>query len=110
MTYLPAQSINHGDPLSIQTGGWLATRERRRAAKEIAVMRTASSVLAARESAKVDAIAEVGQTAMLNAFDLTCLESALVARNPGFAGRAAYIGDRACIGMGNVVTRMNRSL
>jgi hypothetical protein len=33
-----------------------------------------------------------------------------VARNPAFAGRAAYIGDRACIGMGNVLTRMSRNL
>ena len=86
------------------------TRVERRAAKEIATSRAASSVLAAREAAKIDAIAAVGETAMLNAFDLTCLESALVARNPTFAGRAAYIGDRACIGMGNVVTRMSRSL
>ena len=85
-------------------------RVERRAAKEIAATRAASSVLAAREAAKIDAIAEVGQTAMLNAFDLTCLEGALVARTPAFAGRAAYIGDRACIGMGNVLTRMSRSL
>jgi hypothetical protein len=86
------------------------SRVERRAAKEIALSRAASSVLAAREAAKVDAIASVGETAMLNAFDLTCLESALVARNPAFAGRAAFIGDRACIGMGNVLTRMSRGL
>jgi hypothetical protein len=86
------------------------SRVERRAAKEIALTRAAGNVLAARESAKVDAIASVGETAMLNAFDLTCLESALVARNPAFAGRAAFIGDRACIGMGNVLTRMSRSL
>ncbi len=86
------------------------SRVERRAAKEIALTRAASSVLAAREAAKVDAIASVGEAAMLNAFDLTCLEGALVARNPAFAGRAAFIGDRACIGMGNVVTRMSRTL
>jgi hypothetical protein len=86
------------------------TRIERRATKEIALTRAAGSVLAARESAKLDAIAAVGESAMLNAFDLTCLEGALVARTPAFAGRAAYIGDRACIGMGNVVTRMSRSL
>jgi hypothetical protein len=86
------------------------SRLERRAAGEIAVSRAASSVLAARESAKVDAIAAVGETALLNAFELTCLESALVARNPAFGGRAAYIGDRACMGMGNVLTSMSRSL
>lgn len=95
---------------ALSYGGLGLTRVERRAAKEVAVTRAAGSVLAARECAKADAIAAVGETAMLNAFDLTCLESALVARNPAFAGRAAYIGDRACIGMGHVVTRMSRSL
>lgn len=86
------------------------SRVERRSAREIATVRAASNVLAARESAKADAIAAVGETAMLNAFELTCLESALVARTPAFAGRGAYIGDCACTGMGNLVTRMSRSL
>jgi hypothetical protein len=99
---------NH--PVLSQSSALGLTRVERRVAKEIALTRAAGSMLAARESVKADAIASVGETVMLNAFDLTCLESALVARNPAFAGRAAYIGDRACIGMGNVVTRMSRSL
>jgi hypothetical protein len=86
------------------------TRVERRAAKEIATTRAVGSVLAAREAAKADAIASVGETVMLNAFDLTCLEGALVARNPAFAGRAAYIGDRVCTSMAGVLTRMSRSL
>jgi photosystem II stability/assembly factor-like uncharacterized protein len=86
------------------------SRAERRAAKEIALTRAAGNVLAAREAAKIDAITSVGETAMLNAFELTCLESALVARNPAFAGRAAFIGDGACIGMRNVLTRMSRAL
>jgi hypothetical protein len=96
--------------LPVPSSGLGLSRVERRAAKEIATARAAGNVLAAREAAKADAIAAVGETAMLNAFDLTCLEGALVARNPAFAGRAAYIGDRASIGMGNVVTRMSRSL
>ncbi len=99
-----------GLPVPYSGGSLGLTRVERRASKEIATTRAASNVLAAREAAKADAIASVGETIMLNAFDLTCLESALVARNPAFAGRAAYIGDRACIGMGNVLTRMSRSL
>jgi hypothetical protein len=97
-------------PVLASSRGLGLTRTERRAAKEIALTRAASNVLAARESAKVDAIAAVGETAMLDAFDLTCLENALVARTPGFAGRAAFIGDRACIGMGEVLTRMSRGL
>jgi hypothetical protein len=97
-------------PVLASSRGLGLTRVERRAAKEIALTRAASNVLAARESAKADAIADVGETVLLNAFDLTCLESALVARNPAFAGRAAYINDRACIGMSKVLTRMSRSL
>jgi hypothetical protein len=96
--------------LPIPVGGLSLSRVERRAAKEIALTRAASSVLAAREAAKVDAITSVAETAILNAFDLTCLEGALVARTPAFAGRAAYINDRACVGMGAVLTRMSRSL
>lgn len=86
------------------------SRVERRAAKEIALTRAASSVLAAREVAKIAAIAAVGETALLDAFDLTCLEGALVARTPAFAGRAAYINDRTCMAIGGVVTKMARSL
>jgi len=93
------------------TGGSLGlTRVERRAAKEIALTRAAGSVLAAREAAKADAIASVAETALVNAYDLTCLECALVARTPAFAGRAAYLNDRAVMGMGSVLTRMSRSL
>jgi hypothetical protein len=97
-------------PVLASSRGLGLTRVERRAAKEIALTRAASSVLAARESAKADAIADVGETVLLDAFDLTCLESALVTRNPAFAGRAAFINDRTCISMGKVVTRMSRSL
>ena len=86
------------------------SRLERRAASEIAVTRAASTVLAARETARLDLIADVAETAMLNAFALTCLESALVARTPAFAGRAAYIGDHACMAMGKVVAQSGRSL
>lgn len=86
------------------------TRVERRVAKEIALTRAVTSVVAAREVAKLDAIAEVGETALTNAALVTDCESFLVARNPAFAGRAAYISDRTTMAMGTVLTRMARSL
>lgn len=96
--------------LPVPTGGLSLSRLERRAAKDIALTRVASSVLAARESAKIDAITEVVETALLNAAELSNLEGLLVARTPHAAGRLAYINDRACMAMGGVVTRMSRSL
>jgi hypothetical protein len=100
MTHLPVLS----------TGGRALTRVERRAASEIALARAASTVLAARASAKVDAIAEVAETAVLSTAGLSSLESVLAARTPHAAGRLAYINDRACMAMGNVVTQMARRL
>jgi hypothetical protein len=82
----------------------------RRAASEIAVDRAASSVLAARESARLDVIAEVAETALLNASALSGLEAVLVMRTPHAAGRLGHIADSACTAMGKVVVRTGRSL
>jgi hypothetical protein len=86
------------------------TRVERRAAKEIALSRAASSVLAARAEAKIDAIADVTERALLNAGDLSCIEQVLVARSPHAAGRFGYITNQACVAMGGVVTQMARRL
>jgi hypothetical protein len=82
----------------------------RRAASEIAVTRAASSVLAARESARLDVIADVAETALLNASALSGLEAALVMRTPHAAGRLGHIADSACLAMGKVVARAGREL
>jgi hypothetical protein len=82
----------------------------RRAASEIALNRAASSVLAARESARVDAIAEVAEVALMNASALSGLEAVLVMRTPHAAGRLGHIADSACIAMGSVAARTGRSL
>ena len=82
----------------------------RRAASEIAVTRAASSVLAARESARLDLIADVAETALLNASAVSALEAALVMQTPHAAGRLGYIADSACMAMGKVVARTGRGL
>jgi hypothetical protein len=86
------------------------TRAERRVAKEIAAVRAASTAVAAREAAKLDAITEVAETALLNAGELACIEQLLVLRTPHAAGRFGFIGDRATMAMGGVVTQMARRL
>ncbi len=86
------------------------SRVERRAANEMALTRAASSVLAARESARLDVIADVAETALLNASALSGLEAALVMRTPHAAGRLGLITDSACLAMGRVVARTGRSL
>lgn len=86
------------------------SRIERRAAKEITLTRAASTVLAAREAAKIDAITAVAETALLSAAELSSLEGLLAARTPHAAGRLAYINDRACMAMGVVVTQLARRL
>lgn len=101
MTNLPAPYTSSALGLS---------RVERRAAKEIALTRAASSVLAARESARLDLITDVAETALLNAAALSGLEAALVMRTPHAVGRLGHIADSACMAMGKVVARTGRSL
>ncbi len=82
----------------------------RRAANEIALIRAAGSVLAARESARLDMITDVAETALLNASAVSGLEAALVMRTPPAAGRLGHIADSACLAMGKVVARTGREL
>lgn len=86
------------------------SRLERRAASEIAVTRAASTVLAARENARLDLIADVAETALLNSAALSSLELALVMRTPHAAGRIGHIVDVACVRMGKVVSRTGRNL
>jgi len=97
-------------PVPYSSSALSLTRVERRAAKEIALTRAASTVLAAREAAKIDAITDVAQTALTSAALLTDLECCLVSRNPAFAGRGAYINGSAVTAMGGVLTKMARGL
>jgi hypothetical protein len=97
-------------PVLASPRGLGLTRVERRAAKEIALTRAASSVLAARESARLDLITDVAEAALLNASAVSSLEAALVMRMPHAAGRLGHIADSACMAMGKVVARTGRSL
>jgi hypothetical protein len=86
------------------------SRVERRAAKEIALARAASSVLAAREAAVIDAIASVGESAILAAGDISLCEELVAARTPSGAHRYAYLADRTTSAMGRRIDQLGRWL
>lgn len=96
-------------PVPYSSGRGLSKVERR-AAKEIALTRVASSVLAAREAAAIEAIASAGECAMFATADMSSVEELLAARTPLAAHRLTYIGDRTATAMGDRVKQLARSL
>jgi hypothetical protein len=98
---------NHLVPSS---GGFGLTKIERRAAKEIALNRAVSSVLAAREAAKIDAIGSVTEAAVLSCARVALIETMATAQTPHAAGRYRFIADCGATGMGAVIHGMARRL
>ena len=87
MSNLPARST---------FGGLAHTKVRRQASREIAFAHAEGVTLAARESAKVDAIAEVTESALMATSHISAVEALLIDRTPHAEGRLRHIGDRRC--------------
>jgi hypothetical protein len=110
MAHLPDRSSNHGGVLDIQSSGWLATREQRKAAREMNRMRIRGAVVTAREVAKVDAVEDVSVSALLAASEVSVLEAALVQRTPHAQHRLQAIAACSGAAMANIVLRTGRDL
>ncbi len=93
-----------GDEL-VRYGGMGSSRIERKAAKEIAVARARSAVACARDVAKVEAVAEVAERAMLANAEVTMLEQALAAQNPAVAARVKAVADAGCAATVGIVFR-----
>lgn len=86
------------------------TRLNRQTRKEVSLAYARGSVLAARESAKVEALEEITGTALMAAASISTLEGLLVARVPHAEARLQHIADSGVAGMADVVLRAARSL
>lgn len=82
------------------------SRQERKASQEIDRIRLGSQVAAAREAAKVEAIADVARTALMETGELSALEGFLARRTPHAVPRLQYVADAAATGMAGVVVRM----
>jgi hypothetical protein len=91
-----------------QSPGLFPTRVDRLASRELGRVRAQATVAAARESARVEVIAEVTESALLAASHVAAVEALLVQRTPHAEGRLRHIADAGCIGMTDVVIRAGR--
>ena len=86
----------------------LPSRLERQTSREITLAHARGSVMAAREEAKVEAIASVTQTALLSASEISMLERLLVSQTPHAVARLQHIADAGIIGIGGVVARAGK--
>ena len=89
-------------------GSGLPARVERDVSRELAVARARGEVVAAREAAKVDAMALVAQQALLATAHISSLEALLVDHMPHAEARLRHVADAACAGMASVVMGMAR--
>jgi hypothetical protein len=89
-------------------GFGLPARLERELSRELATVQARGELLAAREAAKVEAIAEVAEHALMATSHISSLEAMLVARTPHAEGRLRHVADAACASMANVVLGTGR--
>jgi hypothetical protein len=80
----------------------------RRTRKELERVRTGGMLLAAENLAKVHAIADVGQGALMAASHISATEAMLVSRVPHAEARLRHIADAGAACLANVVLSMSR--
>jgi len=110
MAYLPSSSTIHPGVPDIRSGGWLATREQRRAAKEITRMRLRGAIVTAREVTRIDTVEEVSVSALLTASHVSVLEDALAQRTPHGRHRFKHIADTGSVALGGIVAQAGRDI
>jgi ketopantoate hydroxymethyltransferase len=86
------------------------TKIERRAAKQIALNRAATSVVVAEAEEKNDAIGSVTESAILTCAHVGLVELMAAAQTPHAAGRYRYLGDCGTACMGSVINGMARRL
>lgn len=100
MSYLPVLS---------PVGELANTKIERQASRDIARARAYGAALSARESAKVEAIADVTEPALIATSHVSAIEALLITRTPHAEARLRHIADAGCAGMASVVLKMGRA-
>jgi len=91
-------------------GGLVPTRLERRVAREITSARAHGAVLAARELAKVEAISDITQGALMETSQISEIEALLFERSPQAGERLKQIADCGVASIADVVLRAGRSI
>lgn len=96
------------DLVSLGSSSGLPARLERQLSRELATIQARGVVAAARESARVEAIAEVAETALLAVSHVSALEALLINRTPHAMRRLEHIADSGSAGIADVVLRAGR--
>jgi hypothetical protein len=99
MSYLPVVS---------QLGELATGSIERKTSREIVRARAHGQTVAAREAAKVEAIAEVTEAALLATSHVSAVEALLIQRTPHAEARLRHIADAGCAGMASIVLGVGR--
>lgn len=86
------------------------TRLDRQITREVVQSKGFGTVLSAREIAKVEAVANVTEAALVATAHVSSVEALLMSQVPHAEARLRHIADAGCAGMGYVVMSMGRHL
>lgn len=84
------------------------SRLERQTSREISRAQSHGATIAAREGARVEAIAQVTEAALLATSHVSAVEALLVSRTPHAEARLRHIADAGCTGMASVVLGLGR--
>jgi hypothetical protein len=110
MSYIPARTTPHSDPLVIAPGGLRASLAQKRAARDIARIRLRGAVITARELTRIDAVGETSEAALVTAAGVSMLEGALAQQTPHAQGQLKYITNASSIALGRIVDQVGRDI
>lgn len=82
----------------------------RQYSQELSLVRANAELATARETAKVETIANVTEAALLATSHVSAVEALLVQRTPHAEARLQHIADAGCTGMASVVLRIGSRL
>lgn len=90
--------------------GLSGNRIERHTSLEIARANADSAVATARDVARLDAVAQVTETALLATSHVSAVEALLIERTPHAARRLQHIADAGCVGMASIVLGAGRRI
>lgn len=90
--------------------GLPANRLERHTSLEIARIDAGSRIATARETARLDTVAQVTEAALLAASHVSAVEALLIERTPHAARRLQHIADAGCVGMASIVLGAGRRI
>lgn len=95
-------------PVPSSIGELATTRIARQASREITRAQAHGAIVTAQETAKVEAIANVTEAALLATSHVSAVEALLMERTPHAEARLKHIADAGCAGMASIVLGVGR--